>query len=524
MTRPMEWEIGRLKGRKIGLSRELYLTCLAVRLIALVAIGLHLVAYLLPEEVAWSVWPYTALPAPVGWLGGLLVASLILSPVDRALGRWSQRLRSVLSDRLQSSNVRGRQRLWFALTAAGMAIPFWLLRIRHLRWGDAYFIARALSYTGPDRPVWTIYNWQAPLTIFLHAQLWFLLNPVPGVSVQTLYAVTSLLAGVGFVYVLFLLARSLGTSWTEKAAIFGLVITTGSMQLFFGYVENYTLISLGILLTLYLGVRCLRGQTSLAWPSLALALTNAFHPSTVVLWPAMGYVAWKLSSAYGPQAGSSQANHQPRLEWVKLLVPPILVFAGLAALMSAGGHGPLALLSNDRPGGADGIPFVPLFRLTTEWQHYTMFSMAHLLDWANEHFLISPFGIPILFVVLATYLVRRVAGSSSPEEGQRQSGDDLASWDAQITWFLAIASLAYVLLTFVWNPDYGGRKDWDLFAPSAFVYTPLAAYLLVRRFRAWPENAAVRCGMGQTARLLIAVSLLHTMAWIYYNTIPWPAV
>jgi hypothetical protein len=524
MTRPMEWEIGRLKGPKIASSREVNFTCLAIRLIALVAIGLHVFAYLLPEEAAWSVWPYTALPAWLGWLGGLLVASLIVPPVDRAVGGWGQRLRSALSARLQLSAAGGRRRLWFALTAAGMAIPFWLFRIRHLRWGDAYFIARALAYTGPDRPIWTIYNWQAPLTIFLHAQLWFLLNPVPGVSVQTLYAVTSLLSGVGFVYVLFLLASALGSDWAEKAAIFGLVISAGAMQLFFGYVENYTLISLGIMLTLYLGVRCLRGQTSLAWPSLTLALTNAFHPSTVVLWPALGYVAWKVSSSRGAHAGFSLANKRPWLEWAKLFFPPLLVFAGLAGLMSAGGHGPLALLSNDRPGGADGIPFVPLFRVTTEWQHYTMFSMAHLLDWANEHFLISPFGVPILLVILVAYLGRREQAGSSPGAGRRQSGAEPSSRETQITWFLAIASLAYLLLTFLWNPDYGGRKDWDLFAPSAFVYTPLAAYVLVRYFRAWPRYAAGQCSMGRTARLLVAISLLHTMAWIYYNTIPWPPV
>jgi hypothetical protein len=520
MTRPMEWEIRRLKGRKIGLLREITFTCLAIRLIALIAIGLHVAAYLLPEEAAWSVWPYTALPTPLGWLGGLLVASLMLSPVDRAVGRWG----AFLSNRLQSYAVRGHQHLWFGLAAAGMAIPFWLFRIRHLRWGDAYFIVRALSYTGPDRPIWTIYNWQAPLTIFLHAQLWFLLNPIPGVSVQTLYAVTSLLSGVGFVYVLFLLARALGADWTEKAAIFGLVITSGAMQLFFGYVENYTLISFGILLTLYLGVRCLRDQTSLVWPSLALALTNAFHPSTVVLWPAMGYIAWKVSRAYVARAGSSQANKPLWPVWAGLLVPPLLVFAGLAALMSAGGHGPLALLSNDRPGGADGIPFVPLFSLTTEWQHYTMFSMAHLLDWANEHFLISPFGIPVLLIVLIAHLGRRRQVGSPPGEDQPQSGADPAPREAEITSFLAIAGLAYLILTFVWNPDYGGRKDWDLFAPSAFVYTPLAAYWLARRFRGWPEYAAGQCSVGRVARLLIAVSLLHTMAWIYYNTIPWPAV
>ena len=86
--------------------------------------------------------------------------------------------------------------------------------------------------------------------------------------------------------------------------------------------------------------------------------------------------------------------------------------------------------------------------------------------------------------------------------------------------FLSIASLAYLLLTFVWNPDYGGRRDWDLFAPSAFVYTVLAAYLLIHQTRSEgksPEGS--RYTLAQAARLLIAASALHSVAWVYYNTI-----
>lgn len=492
-----------------------------IRFAALAAIVLHLAAPHLPEESAWSVWPYTSLPTPLGWLGALAVASLILSPVNDALGQWLHKLWTALP-------AKEHKRRWFAGIAIIMAIPFWIFRIRHVRWGDANFIVQALSYTGPDRPVWTIYNWQSPLTIFTHAQLWLLLNPTPGIGVDTLYAITSVLSGVGFVYILLLLADLLGQDRLEKITIFGLVATTGAMQLFFGYVENYTIISLGIMSTLYLSVRCLRQETSLVWPSLALAITNAFHPSTIVLWPGIIYVGWQAASKHVSGGIASFPNRSKVIEWAKLALPPILVFATLAALMTFGGHGPGSLLVDDRPGGADGIPFVPLFQTTTKWQHYTMFSLAHLLDWANEHFLISPFGLPLLLLALATQIVRgkSVTRTQSQEDASTESATDIQTMDNWgIIPFLIIASLAYLLLTFVWNPDYGGRRDWDLFAPSAFVYTLLAAYLLIYQSREDSKpSGEKKHALAQASRLLIPVSALHTIAWVYYNTIPGPPV
>ncbi len=481
----------------------------AIRLAVLAAIALHLAAGRFPEEAAWGIWPYTALPALLGWLAALAVAALVLSPANDALGCWLSRLWAALPG-------KAHRRRWFAALAVAAAIPFWLFRIRHLRWGDADFIVKALAYTGADRPIWTIYNWQSPLTIFIHAKLWFLLNPSPGVGVDTLYATTSILSGIGFVYVLFLLADLLGRDLLEKAAIFGLVAATGSLQLFFGYIENYTIISLGLILTLYLSARCLRGEISLVWPSLALAVTNAFHPSTIVMWPAVWYMGWVAAR----RAAGGQA-----IEAARLVLPPILVFAALSAFMASASHGPLSLVTDDRPGGADAIWFVPLFKTTNKWQHYTMFSLGHFLDWGNEHFLISPFGLMLLLLGLVNgrSLTAKVAARrGAPTEELSELSEIIGEAPAQsgqgsagLIPFLTIASLSYLLLTFVWNPDYGGRKDWDLFAPSAFVYTLLAACLLIRQARD-------RLELARSARLLIAASALFTAAWIYYNTIPWP--
>ncbi len=447
----------------------------AIRWWGLGLLTLHLAAYRLPEETAWSLWPYSLLPAWLGWGLALPVGALILLP---GRSRTHTGLRMLWPTR----------RRWFALAGLLAGGLFWLARLRHLRWGDSYVLTVALAYDGPGGPL--VYNWQAPLTVFLHQRLWqFVVKPLWGGPVEHAYALVSIGCGMVFVYLLLVLAARLGRDGLESLVLAGLVLTTGSMQLFFGYVENYTIISLGLLVTLWLAWRALGGEVRLLWPVLAFSVTNGFHPSTVFLWPGMGLLAW-LCWRRGHVSAVGGL--------LQTVLPPLLVGGGVLALMESGDHGLASLLGDDRPGGGDGLWFVPLFETTTRWQHYTMFSAAHLLEWANLHLLLAPFGLPLLGLVLfAAYRFRLVLFGQPTER--------------DYAYFLAAMTALYLLFSWLWNPDYGMRKDWDLFAPSAFIYTLLAGYLLVR---ALPNRLHLR----ETGLFAIAVSLLHTAAWVWTNT------
>jgi hypothetical protein len=450
----------------------------ALRVWTLIVISLHLLSYRLDEADAWGVWPFTLLPPWLGWGLGLVAGSLVMAGPSHVL-------LATLSRLWQRLPGKTHQRSWFAALAGVAGLVFGLARLRHLRWGDAYILVVGLSF--PDGPV--IYNWQSPLTIFLHQRLWALVaQPMLGWGVEQVYATTSIVCGVFFVYLLLNLAAWLESDLVARAVLVAFVISTGAMQLFFGYVENYTIISLALLIFVFTGLKVLRGELALVWASLALSISNGFHPSTIVVWPSLLYLAWRQWRTGRPIRS---------LAW-QLAIPPLLLGIGVLALMESGDHGLAYLLGDDRPGGGDGIWFVPLFETATQWQHYTMFSVGHLLDWLNEHFLISPFGLPT--IVLVGVCARRARKTIFSGEAERQS-----------IYFLALASLAYLLLTWLWNPDYGGRQDWDLFAPSAFVYTILAAYLLNRAL-------PTRRELADAGLLIVAASLLHSGSWIYSNT------
>jgi len=462
----------------------------AIRLWGLVLLTLHVAAFAMPEESTWSLWPYTFLPPWLGWGLALLVGALIMPAVSQAALTKLHRLwRMIL--RLTYYALPS-PKIWFAVIALLSGAVFWLARLRHLSWGDSYLLSVALSY--PDLELRVIYNWQAPFTVFLHQRLWqFVANPLLGWPVERVYATISIACGIIFVYVLLTFVARLGRDTTEIFTLTGLVLTTGSMQLFFGYVENYTMVSLALLVTLFLAWRTLQGEVRLLWPVLGLSLTNAFHPSSVFLWPGMWLLSW-LCWRRGRVSALTAL--------LQTVLPPLLIGGAVLALMEGGGHGISAFTGVDRPGGGDGIWFVPLFETQTQWQHYTMFSVAHILDWANIHLLISPFGLPLIVMTLFTGWRFRLTLFDTPS-------------DKDFSVFLGLTAGMYILLTWLWNPDYGGRKDWDLFAPSAFVYTLLAGYLLVRAL-------SHRQKLQEGGLFIIAVSLLHTAAWIFTNTRPLP--
>lgn len=487
------------------MSQNAKLLVLALRLLGLALIGLHLLAPHLSEETAWGVWPFTYLPLPWRWGLGLGAAALVLwgegiwRYVGDGLGRpWKRVPWSAAGTRL-------------ALAAAA-ALPFWLFRIRHLRWGDAYILAKAI----PHPEVRLTYVWQAPLDVYLHARLWQLANrwlgwpdPVP------VYWIISALAGVAFVWTLLGLAHWLGRDSTERILISGLILTLGTMQLFFGYIENYSIMTVGVVVYAWLALRALRGEIGPVWPATALAITHAFHPSTIILGPSLLYLTLMVCRGAGQNGGRAgdnvtrqrsaravnPAQHQVmppscRQALLSIAVPYAVVFAAVVVLMTAGNHGLDALMGVDFPGGGDRKWFVPLFQVTTEWQHYTMFSWGHLVDIVNQQLMSAPVVWPGLL------LLALLAHARIP-------------WQDRTFRLLAVMACSYLLLTLIWNADYGGQRDWDLFSPAAVPAALLLAYTLPR---AMPEKWMLRAA----AWALITTQAVHTAAWIYQNTLPLP--
>ena len=479
-------------------------TAVALQVLAVLLFGLHLYVYLaLPpsppntvpaagslETAWWGLWPVHYLSAWQVILGGALLVGVIAA--------------SWLPGGRQGTVHPALRRFALPTITVALVAAFYLLPVAHTRWGDAFMLAKGIAF--PDPAVRLTHSWQAPLDVFLHAQTWLALHGLLGwQDAMPAYRLLSPLAGLIYLLVVLALSRQfdrhrLAPPWLT----YGMLATLGLLQLFFGYVENYSFAAAGILAYLWLGLGVLADRRPLWLAATVLAVTNATHPSTVILAPSLLYLGWRL--------WRSGNNSLPR-SVLEIALPMVLIGSATFVWMETSGHGVYALLNTDRPGGGDANWFVPLWQTTTRWEHYTMFSWGHLRDWLNEQMLVAPVVLPGLVIVTASlWLAQRGPARGSDETGR--VADNVPGQVPGSVPFLTIAASFYLLFTFVWNPDYGGQRDWDLFSLASLAPALLLIVLLPR---ALPTARFLRAG----AVPLLLVQGWHTLAWIVQNTLPW---
>ncbi len=479
----------------------------ALHLLTLVLLGLHLVTLLLPpsaesvpepheaESAWWGLWPVRYAPSWSIALAGVLILGLLVAFWWRELAdRSAQRAATG-----QSSDYRTLTMAVLGCISLSLFVAFFLFPVVHTRWGDAYMLAKSIAW--PDLSLRLTHSWQAPLDVFLHSRVWLALHEQYGWQDDAtgVYRLLSPLAGGLYLLVLLALSRDehLAPAWLT----YGLLASLGLIQLFFGYVENYSFAAVGVLAYLWLGINVARGERQLWLAASTLAVTHAIHPSTIVLSPSLLYLGWLTFT----RDRSRNAGKQAISVTLQIALPMMVVAGVTVVLMEQGGHGINALLTSDRPGGGDARWLVPLWETTTRWEQYTLFSWPHLRDFVNEQLLVAPVVLPSLLLTGFFSLRHRVKSPPHPLT---------PSPYRPITRFLLLATLLYLLFTWLWNPDYGGQRDRDLFSLAALPSTLLLVAVL-------PIMLPNRWYLVMGAVPLILVQSLHTAAWIYQNTLPW---
>lgn len=434
-----------------------------------ILILIHLLASFFPNLRLWGVSQlhYFSLEFRIGVCA---VALLVLIPwINKSTVETLGGVFARTAERFRKVN----RHLLYAGMGLLSLIPLWLLRSKTPLLGDGYLRAGEVRTEA-------LSSVSEPLDALVHLAV----SKLFGLDSYTSYGVLSCLAGGLFVFLLLLLCDHWGRDGSEKLFIFLMVISMGANQLFFGYIESYTLMYMAMTGYILFALRYLKGEGGFWLPSVFMVLAAGFHLSAILILPSLFYLAF----AAVPQSSGQKVRNSS--------LANLAILACVTALMMLGYY----FVHVGSPEGSTVHLFV--YPFGGGEKGYPVYSPAHLLDFVNHQLLVSPVNL-VLWLVLAFFL-RKVVSFKEP-----------------VVRFLALLCLCSLGFALVIYPGLGYARDWDLFAFTGLGTTLLALYLVVNGFRTLHQKGKSGQGrkvaLSRVTAILLVTSLVSTLPWILVN-------
>jgi tetratricopeptide (TPR) repeat protein len=463
-------------------------------LFALVAI-----ASFLPEKRFWGI-NHLAFYSTSVKLTALAVIAVSFVPMV------SQFIYSKLCGALAALRARRKDRTWLLVVVPLAAVVVFLVfQSTTLLLGDGQLIANEFEHTLGSRPTSIRLDFRTLVlehsdakgaTLLYYgaaamASRVFDISPVSGI--RTLNCVLG-----GVLTLILLLIALRGPLSTELGMWLAfLMLSSGTMQLFFGYVENYTPVLFFAYLYLLSGLMFIHKKRRL-WLGLVIlffGLSVAMHRLGALLTPSIGLLlGWSLLRVRGRKS--------LRCLTAALVAVFLIVTCVVAEFTEYGRH------------------FLPL---RAAEDIYGVFTPAHWLDILNELLIVLP-ALP-LFIVMAVLgyrhsrLTRSSTADSAAESGRWDAGIEPAggAWlrtEIECYWFLLIA-IPCLVFVIVFRTEIGMARDWDLLSITIVGLLPLALHTLNRSLVRWGG-----AWMPSITAPALVLSVVLGMAWIGINASP----
>ena len=432
-----------------------------IKIVFLTIMLLTLFASTFLRTTFWGLNSWGFVSITVGIVLALLFAPLV-----------SKRVSERFTDRTWSGKRPRTSRI--LITAAITLLLLWLFRTRHDLWGERHFISSVIDNGVVLRPV-------APLSMFLHAMLFRLLNAVLLSTGAATTILLSILAGFCYLFVSILAARILhrgkDSEWTLSSAV---LLSGGFVVVFFGAGGDAPLAVLFSLLFIYSAILFIRGTGSVMVPALLLLASIFSHLSTVYLIPPFLYLLVLGLRSKARRKESLAAIAFIAICWITVEI----IFSMLI----------------ERPGPATHLTGLAatLFRGTAAINTQRLGNW--LLNALNGLLIVGPaaFLAPVLLPL--------------SRQGTAQPGPRGSSYREEeiFLWVITIPALLMVLVG-AWRIDGGLR--WNIIAPTGPALT-MFTIVALRRILPLPSD------FRRATVLLIVLGIFHTLPWILVNAIP----
>jgi Tfp pilus assembly protein PilF len=458
---------------------------------------LHLLTMYVTPEYMWGVHFYHFYPVGLGWI--LIILSLIV--LIPGVGEPLYPKFEALAKRIKKPfDTLGQNKSFLILSLLSLPV-FWIFRNRLHLLGDGYFRIKDLPEGRLHLQEW--------LDAFIHLVVYRVMaKPIPSWTPELTYSIFSVLCGGAFVYLALKLSTLLGKTGLGKILIFFSLISLGSIQLFFGYVESYSILQVVLLAYILFSAMYLLRKVSILPALIAFVVSIGLHVTSLVFAPSFIYLLTRKDKDRSRKKGSvAKVRSRPLILAGLILASCLVVFWVYTVATGLEKTG-------------KGIFILPL--IATESYSFGMFSLAHVSEFVNQLLLLSPLGMSLI-VFFLFFKIK-----------YKDFRDRLVN-------FLTFATSFALVYLFVFNFTLGSA-DWDLMSIPA----PFIGLLGILLFLRWGEKRSAVHGPPSTDQnrtdvgkpesekmqatgsgigkrfgawgvIFIWFSLFHTVPWIMIN-------
>jgi hypothetical protein len=459
---------------------------LPLTLSVLFILALVAAAAFLPHAQLWGINHLIFYPVPVRVIALALIGVTFIPAVGRRL------YAAMLG--LSRTIKQGGQRVDLALTVIAIlsVILFWTFRASTNLLGDGQLIAQSYeaAWEGNDRVI--MRSTKAIVTeerIAPGATLMYYgaakavsgafgKGPVWGIKLFVSWL------GALLVYLLLNVLRKGPFSSEVRLWMLALAVFSSTMELFFGYIEFYA--PLVFLAFLYVSVGFLViHEGSKPWAVAVLFLLTVYtHIQAVLLGPSLLFlILWRTM--------------KQRRRLVERYAGPALTVLVVVVAIAAGFT-------------RIGKYYLPL---RGDGGSYGLFSPIHIADALNEIMILMP--ILPLFIVMA-WVNRSLTRNTDGRRGKPDAPDGATGWFAMTAeWhFVLLMLVPCFLYLFLFKPEIGMARDWDLFTMTTLGLVPLALLIVNRFFRA----TKMQLTAASFTAPAIAIYVVLAIAWVGINS------
>ncbi|MFI5253704.1 MAG: hypothetical protein ACHQQQ_14885 [Bacteroidota bacterium] len=364
-------------------------------------------------------------------------------------------------------------RIMFFITGIAICITvFWVGRERTLFLGDGALVSRSLPQMESITEIAESNFHNEPLSAMVLFYTRRILTKMD-LSNDPLAAFRSVSIGFGLISIClcWLIAGVIHRNNIDRILICCFLLVGGASQFFFGYVEDYSLLYVILLLYMFVSLKYLEGKLSLTYAGVAFAFLFLAQFGTIILLPTILFLFY-------------HSFHHKRIYQIVQSTFLMVVITGIGLWMC----------------GYTARGFAQYFIGAVRGSVYEQNSLVaglglsifyHFLDVVNLLLLLSPFVCIVFITIPILYF-----------DKHRLKQNEML--------FLIIASLCCLGFIAGINSQLGMSRDWDLFASFGISLCVATVYL-------WYRLVDDQQTRRRLLMLVIGITFLHSIPWIVVN-------